>query len=266
MDRIWTKLKDELDKYGYKTCIISLDISEGRLRNFYESKSYGESLKRIGQILKDHENFLQDHHESVNLHISDSEFADRLILSRQFAAAWIGKISTTEELLDIFDENNQPTGKTELRSVVHRERIGWHRTTDIWIVNRKKEVLCQQRSLNKDAQPGKWMPFFGGHLQAGETFLENAITELKEELGITVSPEDIISLYTRRVDDLRHFTETFVLEWNGNLENLVFSDNEVEKVEWLSLRELEKRIMNGEFCPDIETTDQRVLDYILARD
>lgn len=43
---------------------------------------------------------------------------------------------------------------------------------------------------------------------------------------------------------------------------MVFSDNEVEKVEWLSLEELEKRIGNGEFCPDIEATDRRVLEYV----
>jgi 16S rRNA (adenine1518-N6/adenine1519-N6)-dimethyltransferase len=88
------------------------------------------------------------------------------------------------EAFDIVDENNQPVGEQKLRSVVHKELKDWHRATSIVIVNDKKEILCQQRSLKKDREPGMWQAGFGGHLKAGQTYLENAIEELEGYRGI----------------------------------------------------------------------------------
>lgn len=58
------------------------------------------------------------------------------------------------------------------------------------IVNQKGEVLCGKRC-------GKHAPYwsiFGGHLEAGETFEQCAIREIKEETGVAISAPKIIGI------------------------------------------------------------------------
>src|ERR1700760_3261316 len=94
------------------------------------------------------------------------------------------------ELLFVVDENNEPL-EPQARYIVH-EKNAWHRTTGIWVVNNKKQILCQKRSLLKDTKPGFWEAFFGGHIGPQETYGDNAVKELTEELGIPVQKENLL--------------------------------------------------------------------------
>ena len=49
------------------------------------------------------------------------------------------------EYLDIVDEQNNLTGKTEERDIIHEKGL-WHREISVWIMNQKGEVLLQKRS------------------------------------------------------------------------------------------------------------------------
>ncbi|MDQ3099299.1 MAG: NUDIX domain-containing protein [bacterium] len=151
-------------------------------------------------------------------------------------------IDTSTELFDIVDENDNLLGITKPRDQVHKEMIDWHRTTGIFIVNSKKQVLCQQRSMQKDVEPGVWQPFFGGHLKAGETYIQNAIAELKEELNLTVNEKDLMNVYKVKREYYMHFSELFVYYWNGDASQLQFNDGEVEQVKWMSIQEFENLI------------------------
>lgn len=68
------------------------------------------------------------------------------------------------------------------RDEIHRELKDWHRIVSVWIINDKNEFLCQKRSMKKDAHPGVWQSFFGGHLKAGQTYEECLKEELMEEI------------------------------------------------------------------------------------
>ena len=63
-----------------------------------------------------------------------------------------------------------------------------HPTVHTWIVrsNDKSgyDLLLQKRSECKDSNPGCWDISSAGHVEAGHGYLESAIRELKEELGI----------------------------------------------------------------------------------
>ncbi len=65
-----------------------------------------------------------------------------------------------EELIFAVDENNNPIEPIS-RENAHKNGI-WHRISDIWIINKKKQVLVQKRSALKDTNPGKWEAFVGG--------------------------------------------------------------------------------------------------------
>lgn len=164
-----------------------------------------------------------------------------------------------EEQFDIFDENNLPLGISKSRSLVHAETTDWHRTTHIWIINDDKQILCQQRSLDKDKNPGEWQSFFGGHVKAGQSYDESAVSELAEELGINIPTDQLIPLYIRKSETVKHFAQVYLLNWQGNLNDLTFDDGEVAKIEWVNLADMEEKIKSEHFC---NSMDQQVVDYL----
>ena len=97
------------------------------------------------------------------------------------------------ELFDVIDSKGNPAGQIVSREKAHAEGIP-HRTAHIWIIRKKEgrvQILLQKRSQNKDSFPGKFDTSSAGHIQAGDEPLESALRELKEELGISATPEQL---------------------------------------------------------------------------
>lgn len=141
-----------------------------------------------------------------------------------------------KELLFTVDEKNSPI-EAQPRDEVHKNGI-WHRTTHIWIINSEKQILCQRRSLLKDMNPGKWEPFFGGHLAPKEEYIDGAMKELTEELGIKVT-EDKFTFFTVFQSNENHeFQCIFFVTWNGNIADLHLEKDEVDQVKWFENSEL----------------------------
>ena len=85
------------------------------------------------------------------------------------------------EVLDIVDENGQPTGQTIPRTEAHAKGIR-HRTSHVWIVRHhagRVEVLLQMRCQAKDSYPGCYDISSAGHISAGCNFVESALRELR---------------------------------------------------------------------------------------
>ena len=98
-----------------------------------------------------------------------------------------------EEFFDIRDEKGNITGEVKERSLVHRDG-DLHGTVHIWVVQKSEKgynVLLQKRSKNKDSFPGCYDISSAGHVEAGFDYLESAIRELSEELGIRASVEEL---------------------------------------------------------------------------
>ena len=124
------------------------------------------------------------------------------------------------ELLDIVDENGDPTGETVERETAHRLGIR-HRTSHVWILRKRgggTQVLLQQRSRNKDSYPGCYDISSAGHIPAGQGFVESALRELKEELGVDASAEELVCCGCRR------------FEFRGNFHGRDFRDRQVSKI------------------------------------
>lgn len=165
-----------------------------------------------------------------------------------------------EEFFDIVDEDNKPLGFKKTRREVHETMQYWHRATHIWIVSKNGKVLCQQRSLSKDVNPGKWQSFFGGHLKAGQTYADNAVEELSEELGLPVQPRELTVVHILKSDKAKHFGQVFVLEWSGDIKSLRFKDNEVMSVKWMTLEEIKTLMKEGGFCNSVDPEVENLID------
>jgi hypothetical protein len=101
----------------------------------------------------------------------------------------------------------------------------------------------------------------GGHLKVGESALDG-LREIVEELGLSVSADELISLGTRRVERRipagldREFQEVFMLTRSLSLEDLRLQEEEVAAVVRLHLDNVEA-LYKGAGVPAEEWTGGR---------
>ena len=94
------------------------------------------------------------------------------------------------EIIEIWDENGVPTGKTAPKPEVHRN--GWfHPTVHVWFYTPDGKILLQKRSPGKETFPNLWDVSVAGHIHAGETPMEAALREVREEIGLEVDPKEL---------------------------------------------------------------------------
>ena len=154
------------------------------------------------------------------------------------------------ELFDVIDSKGNPAGQIVSREKAHAEGIP-HRTAHIWIIREKEgrvQILLQKRSQNKDSFPGKFDTSSAGHIQAGDEPLESALRELKEELGISATPEQLHFAGTFPISFAKEFhgkmfrdeeiAFVYIYQEPVNTAELVLQTEEVEEVQWFDLEEV----------------------------
>ena len=107
-----------------------------------------------------------------------------------------------EELLDVYDEDGSPAGCAS-RSRVHAEGL-LHQVVHCWVIGKTAPVLYfQQRAHDKQDFPGYFDLACGGHIGAGETPKQAMIREIREEIGLQLEPERLVSLGKYRAPDFQ---------------------------------------------------------------
>ena len=158
------------------------------------------------------------------------------------------------ELVDLLNNRKELTGETCERNAVPdgKYRLSIH----IWIVNDKNEILIQQRSANRKKFPNMWTNT-GGACIAGETSIETVFRELKEELDITPSIDnlELIASYKREKD----YVDVWVLKQNINIKDLKFNDNEVQDAKWVTVEDWQKLLIAGQA---VKSSTDYFLKYI----
>jgi isopentenyldiphosphate isomerase len=138
-----------------------------------------------------------------------------------------------DELLFVVDDDNNPI-EPQSRSLVHKNNL-WHRTSHIWIVNKQKEILCHQRSQKVEISPGNWDPYCGGHLGPDISYIDGAMKELKEEMGITATDKDLSFFKVFKNQTNFEFQGIFYMTWEGDIAKLPIEKDEVEQIQWFPL-------------------------------
>ena len=146
------------------------------------------------------------------------------------------------EIRDLYDQNKKLTGKT-----IHKgEKIpegNYIIVVLTMIRNSKGEFLIQKRSKEKDGLYGAT----GGHCKSGENGLQGAITEIKEELGLDVKPEEMRLLFEGREDEQQVFFELYFLQKDIDLKSLKLQKEEVESVEWMNVDKINSLVNKSKF-------------------
>lgn len=145
-----------------------------------------------------------------------------------------------DELLTQVDENNQLIGSIS-RGEAHETAGVFYRTVYILVKNDKDEVLVQNRSSTKDLYPGCWDLSVGGHVNFGKSYEETAVRELKEELGLDVTQDDLL-LKGEVLVRLPKTGEYFhVFEYNLKPgEKIAPSKEEINKTRWITIADMKK--------------------------
>lgn len=167
------------------------------------------------------------------------------------------------ELLFVVDEKNNPLDP-QTRSFVHKNSL-WHRTTGIWVSNGKGQILCQKRSLKKDIKPGFWESFFGGHMAPKENYLDSAVKECNEELGITITKDTLIPYKLFKSDKPTHkeFHYLFALIINKEASDFNFEKEEIDEVTWFDIIEIKKILADPNVKNWVKKPwDQEILAWI----
>ena len=166
----------------------------------------------------------------------------------------------SKEYFDILDENGNKTGKTKLRSEVHRDG-DWHKAVHIWIINDNGNILLQRRCATKDSNPNMLDISSAGHLTAGDDSLSGAIRELKEELNIDIEPDELqfiktikrSSKYTSTFIN-NEFDDLYILRTTKNIDDMKYQKEEISEIFFVPYKEFKKMVENRQ--PDLLRHDE----------
>jgi isopentenyldiphosphate isomerase len=140
------------------------------------------------------------------------------------------------EELDIVDEYDQIIGKASYEEI-HSKGLR-HRSVQIFVFDKfdLKNLLVSQRSQKQEVSKLKFHPSAAGHLKLGQSYLEAALDELKEELFYEIEklPEGIKPIEIARYkNDTRptnkENTSLFYVVYSGPFSP---DPKEIEKVFW----------------------------------
>ncbi|HEX8411869.1 MAG TPA: NUDIX domain-containing protein [Thermoanaerobaculia bacterium] len=153
---------------------------------------------------------------------------------------------TTREFVDVLDADGNPTGIAKDKRDVHRDG-DWHRCAHVWVATSDGRLLLQRRALVKESWPGLWDISVAGHVSAGESAIDAAIREAREELDLHIDPAELTHLGTLRYSVLlrenyveNEFHEVYLLRRDVDLAALTLDPLEVAEVALVAPDDLER--------------------------
>ncbi len=149
--------------------------------------------------------------------------------------------NVAEELIEIVNEDMEPIGVAGRREI--HELGHWHITFHAWVVarvNATTYMLFQKRHSSKDTHPNKLDISAAGHYLYGER-VEDGIRELQEELGISVTYEELTPIgifkgtyHSESVVD-REFNRVYLVETKGGLGQFAIQEDELSGLYFIEL-------------------------------
>ena len=150
------------------------------------------------------------------------------------------------EKWDLYTKYREKTGAEHIRGDKIPEGC-YHLIVHVWIRNSKGEYLISQRAANRPTFPLMW-ECVGGSVIKGESSLEGALREVKEEVGLDLDKESGKILFSKiRGSDARYESETFndimdvwLFPYDGELQLEAATTDEVADCKWMTVSEIKE--------------------------
>jgi isopentenyl-diphosphate Delta-isomerase len=126
------------------------------------------------------------------------------------------------EQVILVNERDEPIGTMD-KMEVHRKAM-LHRAFSVFIINKKGEMLLQQRALNKYHSGGLWTNACCSHPYPGEDTLVAANRRLREEMGFTTQLNKIFDFIYKSEFDNGLTEYEFDHVFMGEFEGIIYPD------------------------------------------
>ncbi len=145
------------------------------------------------------------------------------------------------ELWDLYTPQRESTGKTHLRGQPLPEGL-CHLVVHVWIRNSQGQYLISQRSADRPTWPLMWETV-GGSVVSGENSLTGALREVREEVGLDLTPEQGRLLFSQVRPMFRSHTAPDILDvwlfaYDGPVALSEALTKEVAQVKWMTPQEI----------------------------
>lgn len=150
------------------------------------------------------------------------------------------------EKWDLYTKYREKTGKECIRGEKIPEGY-YHLTVHVWIRNHKGEYLISQRSANRPTFPLLW-ECVGGSVLKGESSIEGALREVKEEVGLDLETDAGRLLFSKiRGSELQYEGKAFndimdvwLFNYDGELHLESATTDEVADCKWMTVAEIKQ--------------------------
>ncbi len=138
------------------------------------------------------------------------------------------------EIWDLYDiSGNKSNIRIERNS---RETIPdglYHIVCDILVVHKDGTYLLTKRHPEKDVYPGFWEASAGGSAVSGESPLQCAVRELREETGIQISQDDLRLVNNTHSEKSRSAFFCYVVTVDCPKDSIVLQEKETVDYKWV---------------------------------
>ena len=151
---------------------------------------------------------------------------------------------TTDEYLDLVDENDQVINKKK-RSEVYAEHLSNFRVVNAFVINSKGEIWIPRRAPNKRVFPSCLDMSMGGHVESGESYEQTLKRETQEELNIDTDKAQVTLLghLSPHKDGVSAFMNVYEIKMD---ESPNYNKDDFTEYFWLTPKALFEKIAQGE--------------------
>jgi 8-oxo-dGTP pyrophosphatase MutT (NUDIX family) len=162
------------------------------------------------------------------------------------------------EKRDLYDENRVLTGET----IYKGEEVPEGKyiiVVLVYIQNSEGKFLIQKRSERKNGL----FATTGGHPKSGEDSIQGILTEVKEEIGVDLKPEELELYYSGRSESERVFWDDYYIKIDvPDISKLELQEEEVESLHWFTADEIHKLMEEGKFFKNHYEEFEILLDWL----
>jgi len=152
-----------------------------------------------------------------------------------------------EEIIIVVDEENKNPRKVS-RTLVATQRL-LHRSALIYVFNSRGQFFLQKRVAHKQAYPNHWDCSCAGAVNWQESYLQCAVRELEEELGIHVKLTDLKTIgepFRVTTDQTDEFDQLFYCLSD---ETMTLQASEVAEGAWVNPSEIPNFLITQTVTP-----------------